>query len=239
MSKGGGFIKIHRSMLDWEWYGDDRCVRLLLHLHLKANYQPGRWKGNDVCPGQLVTSTVALAEQLGWSRSALVRTLDRLKLAQEVDTKSDSKWTLVTLTKWDKFQVEGAKPDSKTDTKRTRTGQQTGQQADTIEEGEERKKEKNTPSGVARGASIEDRKAAFVEKCKAVVDAQPDRLPKKLRSGFLSYWTEASETGKMRFEDEKYFDHGRRMDTWRNGAIKRGEITTVEAGEPVRWNPRA
>jgi len=152
VGNSGGFIKIHRSMLDWEWYQDDRCVRLLLHLHLKANYLPGRWKGKDVEPGQVVTSTVALAEQLGWSRSALVRTLDRLKLAREVDTKADSKWTLVTLIKWDKFQNDDAQPDSKSDSKRTASGQQTGQQADTIEEGEERKKEKNTPDGVVRDA---------------------------------------------------------------------------------------
>lgn len=152
MSKAPGYIKIHRAMLDWEWYHDDRCVRMLLHLHLKANYMPGRWKGNEVSPGEMVTSSIALAEQLGWSRSAVNRTLEKLKKSGEVDTKSDNKWTLVSLRKWDKFQVDDLKPDTKSDKKRTTTGHQTGQQPDTIEEGEEVKKEKKartSPEGDA------------------------------------------------------------------------------------------
>lgn len=137
----GGYIKIHRSMLDWEWYQDDRCVRLLLHLHLKANYSPGRWKGKEVGAGQMVTSSFQLAGQLGWSRSAVIRTMDKLKMCGEVDTTSDNKWTLVTLRKWDKFQVDPKKPDSKRVSNRTANGQQTREQPDTIEEGEEEEEE--------------------------------------------------------------------------------------------------
>lgn len=218
MSKAPGYVKIHREMLDWEWYQDDRCVRLLLHLHLKANYQPGKWKGNDVNPGQLVTSSVALAEQLGWSRGAVNRTLDKLWKSGEVDTKSDTKWTLVTLIKWDKFQVEGLKPDTKPSNKRTSNGHKTGQQPDTIKEGEE---VKNTPSGVgASAATIDQRRQQFVAACRAVIEAAPDRMPVTERKAFVAYWTEPSPSGKMRFEDQRYFDHGRRMDNWVKKSVK-------------------
>lgn len=64
----------------------------------------------------------------------------------------------------------------------------------------------------------EDRKAEFVEKCRLVCEENQDRLPKRLRAEFMAYWTEPSADGKMRFEGEKYFDHGRRMDTWRTRA---------------------
>lgn len=231
----GGYIKIHRSMLDWEWYGDDRCVRLLLHLHLKVNHQAGKWKGQEVLPGQLVTSSAALAEQLGWSRSAINRTLDKLKSCAEVDTKSDSKRTLVTLLKWDKFQNSDRKPDSKPDTNRTLTGQQTGHEPDTIEEGKKLKREEH-PSDVRRKApdrSVSDRKADFMARCREVVATEPDRLPVAERKSFADYWTELSADGRrMRFEAEKFFDHGRRMDTWAKRAIERPSAPLASTIKP-------
>ncbi len=86
----------------------------------------------------------------------------------------------------------------------------------------------------AKSKSIEDRKSEFITKCAAVVKADPTRLPDKLRAGFFEYWTEPTQDGKgMRFEAEKYFDHSRRMATWKANAEKRGEL--VKEG----WNPRA
>lgn len=217
---------MYRSIGDWEWYHDDRCVRLFLHLLIKSNWSEGRWMGEPVAPGQLITSSLKLAEQLGWSRSAVVRTLAKLKSTGEVDTISDSKWTLVTLANWDKYQGEDAEPDSKPIRKRTRTGQQ----PDTIEEGKKGRREEG---------NIEARREGFVAACKAVIEANPSRLHKILRQGFHDYWTEASANGRMRFEDQDYFDHGRRMDTWQKKAEERGELKGVDAeGKPV-WNARA
>jgi len=139
MTRTDTFVKLYRSLLDWEWYHDDRCVRLLIHLLLNARYEAGRWRGLDLMPGQIPTSSVSLSEQLGWSRSAVNRTLDKLKSSGEVNTKSDSKWTLVTLVNWEKWQGSltnaghqtGQQPDSNRTAKRTKTGHQTGQQPDT------------------------------------------------------------------------------------------------------------
>ena len=79
----------------------------------------------------------------------------------------------------------------------------------------DKEKVKETPPARAREVvAVEDRKAAFIAACKAITDAQPDRLAKDQRQAFVDYWCEPSKTGKMRWEGEKYFDHGRRMDTW-------------------------
>ncbi len=72
-------------------------------------------------------------------------------------------------------------------------------------------------SGKEREAKI----ASFTADCKRVTDANPARLAGGERKGFLAYWTEANAKGRMRFEDEDYFDHGRRMDTWMSNANKR------------------
>ena len=73
----------------------------------------------------------------------------------------------------------------------------------------------------------------FKELCGAVVQADPERLPAGMRSAFLAYWTEPSKSGKLRFECEKFFDVGRRMDTWRRNEEKRSERFTPPPPSPT------
>ena len=141
MRNAGGYVRVYRSLAEWEWYQDDRCVRLFLHLLIKSNWTEGNWRGNPIEPGQIITSSVKLAEQLGWTRSAVVRTLEKLKSTGELDTQSNNHWTLVTLANWEKYQGDGPEADNKPRNKRTTTGQPMRQPPDTIEEGKEGKKE--------------------------------------------------------------------------------------------------
>lgn len=90
---------------------------------------------------------------------------------------------------------------------------------------------------------FEDRKAEFAAACKTVTDAAPSRLAVTERKGFFAYWTEASKSGRMRFEAEKFFDHGRRMDTWQCNADKDPHFKAADkALEETRkpgWQNRA
>ena len=67
MTLDGGFIKIDRGILDWEWYSDINTTRLFIHLILKANWKDGRFQGVKVPRGSLVTSLPTLAEETGLS----------------------------------------------------------------------------------------------------------------------------------------------------------------------------
>lgn len=69
--------------------------------------------------------------------------------------------------------------------------------------------------------TIEERRSEFIAACKLITDANPARLEASQRKGFTDYWTEPNKAGKMRFEAEKFFDHGRRMDTWMSNALNR------------------
>lgn len=204
-----GYIKIHRELADWEWYHDDRCVRLFVHILIKANWTVGRYMGRDILPGQLVTSTSKLAEQLGWSRSAITRTLDKLKKSGELDSFSDSNRTTVTIVNWAKWQDDDGKPERKSKRNRNASDTPTGTRPDTIEEEN-------------KGRSIEERRADFIAKCREVVTAKPDTLPPSERQAFADYWTEQGKGGKMRFEAQDYFDHAARMRTWKKRAEERG-----------------
>jgi hypothetical protein len=56
---------------------------------------------------------------------------------------------------------------------------------------------------------IYNHKEAFVSR----VDEFKDKLGNEY-SRFIDYWTEANEKGKMRFQDQKFFDISRRIATW-------------------------
>ena len=85
----------------------------------------------------------------------------------------------------------------------------------------DKEKDKDIQERKERAKTIEDRKAEFKAHCRAVIDANGTRLADKERKPFLAYWTETTHDGtRMRFEAEKFFDHGRRMDTWMRTATK-------------------
>ena len=76
----GGWIKLHRKMLDWEWYNDVNTKVVFLHLILTANNTDSKYRGQDIKRGELVTSYSQLSEQLGLSvksvRTAIEHLLD-------------------------------------------------------------------------------------------------------------------------------------------------------------------
>jgi hypothetical protein len=217
-----GYIRLHRTLPDWEWYHDDACLRLLIHLLMRVNWKPGRWKGMDVQPGSMVTSIERLAEGLGWSRSKLRHTLDKLKSSGDVTSTTTNHWTAVTLVNWAKYQngdQQSSQPSDQPTADRWPTEQPTNSQPmATIEEGkkERRKEGKKIVAGKPPKRDAEWFKA---ECAKAVAD-NPDLLVTSERKGFFDYWTERSTSGKMRFEGEKYFDFARRMRTWQTNATK-------------------
>ena len=56
MNQKQGWIKIHRQLLDWEWYDDINVTRLFLHILLKANHKSKNYKGEIVKVGEHLTS---------------------------------------------------------------------------------------------------------------------------------------------------------------------------------------
>lgn len=101
-----GWIKIHRSLLDWEWYSDTNTTRLFLHLLLKANHKDKRWQGKVIKRGQLVTSTISLSKDTGLTRQQIRTSMDKLKLTSSITSKTTNKYTLLTIDKYDEFQKE-------------------------------------------------------------------------------------------------------------------------------------
>jgi hypothetical protein len=100
-----GWIKLHRSLLDWEWYDDINTMRLFIHLILKANHKPKKYKGMEIETGQLVTGLNELSIQTGLSIQSIRTIIKRLKSTNEITIKTNSKGSIIQLVNYCKYQT--------------------------------------------------------------------------------------------------------------------------------------
>lgn len=102
-----GWIKLHRQILDWEWYTDLNTKSLFLHLLLMANIVPQkRVLGYTLQPGQIITTLPRLSTETGLSVQQLRRALKNLESSGEVSQIVTNKFRLITVEKWGFFQSE-------------------------------------------------------------------------------------------------------------------------------------
>ena len=100
-----GWIKIHRKLLEWEWYDEPNTFRLFMHLLLKANHKDRSYRGQTVKAGTLLTGQEVLAEQLGLSRMQIRTALSNLKSTNEITIKSSRQGSVIQLVKYLDYQV--------------------------------------------------------------------------------------------------------------------------------------
>ena len=138
-----GWIKIHRKLLDWEWYDDGNVVRVFLHLLLTANFEPKNWHGITIERGQVATSVLNLANQVHLSPKQVRTALEKLKNTNEIDTQTANKYTLITICKYDNYQTLESSEGQTNGNQRANEGQTNGNQRATTKEIKNDNKEKN------------------------------------------------------------------------------------------------
>lgn len=99
-----GWIKLHRSITDWEWFADADTLKLFLYLLLTANYEEKKWKGITIQRGQVVISTEDLAQRLKSTRQKIRTQLKRLETSGTIALQATNKFTLVTICNYDNYQ---------------------------------------------------------------------------------------------------------------------------------------
>lgn len=103
---GGGWVKLHRKLLEWEWYGDAHMVHLLVHLLLTATHEDRKHKGQTIRRGQLVTTIKELADALGASETSTRRRMKRLKSGGFLTIKVAYNKTTITICNYDSYQMD-------------------------------------------------------------------------------------------------------------------------------------
>ena len=99
-----GYIKIHRKILEWEWYSDINTFKLFLHLLLCANYSDKKWQGLTINAGQFITTLDDLAFKNKLSIQEIRTSLKKLALTGEINTRKTRNKTLITLVNYGSYQ---------------------------------------------------------------------------------------------------------------------------------------
>jgi len=122
-----GFIKIHRKILEWEWYDDHNTFRLFFHILLRANFEDKKWRGIDIKRGQFLTSLSKLAESSGLSIKTVRTSLTKLKSTNELTIKGAKQYSLITLTNYCLYQDNDKKEGTEMGIEKDKEGAKEGQ----------------------------------------------------------------------------------------------------------------
>jgi DNA replication protein DnaD len=99
-----GFVKLHRKILEWEWYSDINVSRLFFHLLFKASFRDTIWQGNSIKRGQLITSLKSLSIETNLSIKEIRTALKKLKKTKEIYSQGASKFTIITIVNYNTYQ---------------------------------------------------------------------------------------------------------------------------------------
>jgi biotin operon repressor len=101
-----GWIKLHRKLMDWEWYQYPHMLHLFVHLLLRANHKGKSWQGKLIKRGQLITSRDKLSEETSISANMIYERLKKLEESGEIAQQPSNKYTLITICNFDLYQDE-------------------------------------------------------------------------------------------------------------------------------------
>lgn len=99
-----GYIKLFRSLQNWEWYLDSNTKDVFIHLLINANWEDYRFMGYEIPRGSLVTSYSSLSRDLRLSIKSVRTAIKHLKKTGEVTVKVTNKFSIITIENWEKFQ---------------------------------------------------------------------------------------------------------------------------------------
>ena len=151
-----GWIKLHRSITKWEWWSDHNTARLFMYLLLMATHEDIKFQGKVIKRGQLVTSRAKLSLATGISERSIRTSLENLKTTNEITIKSTNRFTIITICKYEDYQLIEDESDQVND---QQTAIQTTSNRPTIEQ--EHNNISSSTSGNARAYACEDKEQDF------------------------------------------------------------------------------
>ncbi len=159
-----GFIKLHRKLLDWEWYNDANVFRVFMHLLLKANFKDKNWQGKTIKRGQIIIGLSKFGSELSLSTQQVRTSLNKLKSTKEITSKATSKYTLVTIVNFEVYQKKEDQDNKQNNTQITNE-QQTNNKQITNEQQQRKndkniKKEKNDKNYISETSSQESKNSS-------------------------------------------------------------------------------
>ena len=138
-----GWIKLHRALQDWEWKNSPKHVAVFVDILINVNHKDASYRGVKIPAGSMTTSYGAMSNRTGVSIRGIRTVLKDLKSTHEVTQTTTSKYSMISVTNWDKYQSVDTVDDKQTTSKRQANDKQTT----TNKNEKNEKNEKNIQSG--------------------------------------------------------------------------------------------
>ena len=129
-----GYIKLHRQVIEWEWYKDLNTFKVFVHLLLIANTKDAKYMGQTIKRGSKAIKESDLGEEIGLTRQEVRTAIGKLIGSGEIIKKSTNKFTVLSVVNYEVYQ--GYKSDEQPTTNQQSTNEQPtiNQQSTSIEE---------------------------------------------------------------------------------------------------------
>ena len=98
------WVKLYRSFIDWEWFSVPNMITIFIYCLLKANHKNKKWRGIEIQKGSFITSIETISRDTNISKQSVRTCLKRLKKSGEINTRTNTQNTLVTICKYDSYQ---------------------------------------------------------------------------------------------------------------------------------------
>ena len=105
-----GWIKLHRKILDNGLFSDAELLKVFIWCLLKANRKTSQVNGIPVKVGQFITGRISASEELYMKPSTVYVMLKKLKRMKYIDMQTTNKFTMISVVKYNQYQVEDKKP---------------------------------------------------------------------------------------------------------------------------------
>lgn len=210
-----GFITLHRKIKDNPVWQNSQLYHLFSYLLLTACYEDSRFLSKKygeiiIKRGQLITGRHKLARELHMSPSTVRNHLAWLKLVKIIDIKPDNKKSLITVLKYDDYQIRSEKRT----TEKTTGGQLEDNQRTQLNKDNKEINRAAAPATIFKNF-LEDPKPMIAQLIRDGAGDE-DTVNREVRK-FIDHWTEPTKSGtKQKWETERTFELNRRIKKWFN-----------------------
>lgn len=111
-----GWVKLYRSLLDWEWWSDRNTRDLFIYCIMSANHETTKWRGRTIERGQFITSVRKLADGSGLTERETRTALQHLISTHELTQETTHDFSIITIYNYEKYQGVENESDTPNDT---------------------------------------------------------------------------------------------------------------------------
>lgn len=174
MAEKTTYIRLDRNIINWKWWYDHNTLIVFLFLLIRANIHDNGFSGQTIRRGQVCTSLPSLSNSTGLTIQQVRTAIKHLKSTGEITSKAFSKYQVITIVNYDKYQdLTGKKPYNQQASNSHVTGKQQHIEKKEKKEKERRKGRSAPGSPSAVSAEVPERgTAAF--KAKSHILLKPD-----------------------------------------------------------------